>query len=89
MFEDLKNKVKESKENEKSDDNQAQLQKSKNFMDSVSSMLDRSQMTDIETDNEFPNQNRIAFHKSIYIIVSYKCMEVFFCEQCEVLPTRK
>ena len=64
MFEDLKNKVKESKENDKSDDNQAHLQKSKNFVDSVSSMLDRSYMTDIETDNEFPNQNRIV-HKKV------------------------
>ena len=75
MFEDLKNKVKESKENEKSDENHAQLQKSKKFMDSVSSMLDRSQMTDIETDNEFPNQNRT---------VVQKCFLSVFVEQIEV-----
>ena len=57
MFEDLKTKVTESKEVENSAESKEQRQKSAKFMDSVSSMLDRSHMTDIETDNEFPNQN--------------------------------
>lgn len=58
MFDDLKSKVNDSKEAEKTAESKEQRQRSMKFMDSVSRVLDRSQMTDIETDNEFdPHPN--------------------------------